>query len=61
MSKADVAWVVLGSVLILAIYARCYFEMGAWSRNLPEMDFKEFHKFMTEHQSGENNDRYGTS
>lgn len=56
MSKADVAWVVLGSVLILAIYARCYFEMGAWSRNLPEMDFKEFHKLMVEHQSGENND-----
>lgn len=56
MSKSDVAWVALGSALILLIYARCYFVMGMWSRNLPEMDYREFHKLMIEHQSGENND-----
>lgn len=56
MSKTDIALVVGGTTLLLYIYAKSYWELGVWSRNLPEMDYRNFHKLLVEYQSGENND-----
>lgn len=53
MSKIDTVVAIVGAGLILYIYARSYIELGMWSRHLPEMDFREFHKLMVENNSGE--------
>lgn len=56
MSKSDMALMLGGVTLFLYLYAKSYIELGMWSRNLPEMDFREFHKLMAEHESGDTND-----